>query len=277
MNSSHDAVVAYRAHVTVVDVFTRQCVALEVARPFSGADVARLLGEAGERAGAPPAIIQCDDGTEFTSSALDRGWPLPPKFGPSSRRGGRTTPTTALIDTLFHGAPDARLAHMVEEQALTADDLRRLRAQHDAVAGGPAGGVRGDAAAPPRRRHPLRVRPVGSFGYRIAPGRPPADTLSRCARLHIRSQPRGSISTWTIYDISSRSQEPLVERHFAHSTAHPPIGESRTRKRPDQLDECGSAVVMIDRLAIEAGLFGYRMRDRFVVGLHLLLVRRCAA
>lgn len=56
---------------TLVDVYARECVALEVARSFSGADVARLLSEAGERAGTLPVIIQCDNGTEFTSTALD--------------------------------------------------------------------------------------------------------------------------------------------------------------------------------------------------------------
>jgi len=56
---------------TLVDVYSRECVALEVARSFSGADVARLLSDAGERRGALPAIIQCDNGTEFTSTALD--------------------------------------------------------------------------------------------------------------------------------------------------------------------------------------------------------------
>ena len=56
---------------TLVDVFSRECVALEVARSFSGADVARLLSDAGQRVGTLPAIIQCDNGTEFTSKALD--------------------------------------------------------------------------------------------------------------------------------------------------------------------------------------------------------------
>ncbi len=43
---------------TLVDVYSRECVALEVARSFSGADVARLLSDAGERTGALPAIIR---------------------------------------------------------------------------------------------------------------------------------------------------------------------------------------------------------------------------
>jgi putative transposase len=56
---------------TLVDVCSRECVALEVARSFSGTDVARLLSEAGDRVGGLPPIIQCDNGTEFTSTALD--------------------------------------------------------------------------------------------------------------------------------------------------------------------------------------------------------------
>jgi putative transposase len=56
---------------TLVDVYTRECVALEVARSFSGSDIARLLSDAGERSGGLPPIVQCDNGTEFTSTALD--------------------------------------------------------------------------------------------------------------------------------------------------------------------------------------------------------------
>lgn len=56
---------------TLIDVYARECVALEAARSFSGADVVRLLSDAGERGGALPAIIPCDNGTEFTSTALD--------------------------------------------------------------------------------------------------------------------------------------------------------------------------------------------------------------
>jgi len=56
---------------TLVDVCTRECVALHVARQFRGTDVARLLTEAGQARGTLPAVIQCDCGTEFTSVALD--------------------------------------------------------------------------------------------------------------------------------------------------------------------------------------------------------------
>ena len=56
---------------TLIDVYTRECVALEVARSFSGSDVARMLTDAGERCKGLPPVIQCDNGTEFTSVALD--------------------------------------------------------------------------------------------------------------------------------------------------------------------------------------------------------------
>lgn len=56
---------------TLVDVCTRECVALHVARGFSGTVVAALLAQAGARRGEPPAVVQSDQGTEFTATALD--------------------------------------------------------------------------------------------------------------------------------------------------------------------------------------------------------------
>lgn len=51
-----------------------------------------------------------------------------------AQQAARRSALARLVDKLFHGAPDELLAHMVEERALTADDLRRLRARIDAVA-----------------------------------------------------------------------------------------------------------------------------------------------
>ena len=73
MDFMHD-VLATGQHVrvfTLVDVYSRECVALAVAKSFSGADVARLLSDVRDCAGTLPPIIQCDNGTEFTSTALD--------------------------------------------------------------------------------------------------------------------------------------------------------------------------------------------------------------
>jgi putative transposase len=56
---------------TLIDVFSRECITLAAARRFGGHDVANLLRDAGKERGALPEIIQCDNGTEFTSTALD--------------------------------------------------------------------------------------------------------------------------------------------------------------------------------------------------------------
>lgn len=45
---------------TLVDVFSRECVALEMAKSFRGADLARLLSNADERVVSLPPIIQRD-------------------------------------------------------------------------------------------------------------------------------------------------------------------------------------------------------------------------
>lgn len=57
--------------LTVVDVFSRECVALVAQSSFRGEDVARILTEAGESRGKLPPLISVDNGTEFTSKALD--------------------------------------------------------------------------------------------------------------------------------------------------------------------------------------------------------------
>ena len=44
------------------------------------------------------------------------------------RQVARRSALTRLVDTLFHGAPEQLIAHMVEDRVLTARDLRRLRA-----------------------------------------------------------------------------------------------------------------------------------------------------
>ncbi len=56
--------------LTVLDTFTRECVALEASGSFGGAEVARVLTREGVRRGLP-AVIHVDNGTEFTSKAFD--------------------------------------------------------------------------------------------------------------------------------------------------------------------------------------------------------------
>ena len=56
--------------LTVVDQYTRECVALEVGSHFRGQDVATILTRVSFTRGLP-ATINVDNGTEFTSRAFD--------------------------------------------------------------------------------------------------------------------------------------------------------------------------------------------------------------
>ena len=57
--------------LTAIDVHTWECLALVPARSFSGADVAEILSAVGVERGTLPQRIKVDNGTEFTSKALD--------------------------------------------------------------------------------------------------------------------------------------------------------------------------------------------------------------
>jgi putative transposase len=57
--------------LTVVDIFTRECLALQVASGFNALKVITVLKQIVSRRGAPKAI-RVDQGTEFTAEALDQ-------------------------------------------------------------------------------------------------------------------------------------------------------------------------------------------------------------
>ena len=56
---------------TLIDSYSRECVALEAGGHFTGRDVAHILTRVATTRGVP-TTIQCDNGTEFTSRALDQ-------------------------------------------------------------------------------------------------------------------------------------------------------------------------------------------------------------
>jgi putative transposase len=56
--------------LTVIDVFTRECLALVAGKSFRGSEVAGVLASLIQTRGRPKTI-QCDQGTEFTSRAMD--------------------------------------------------------------------------------------------------------------------------------------------------------------------------------------------------------------
>ena len=73
MDSMHDVLTNGRAIrvFTLVDVCTRKGVALRAAACPKGSHVAEFLSAAGRQRGKLPEIVQCDNGTEFTSTALN--------------------------------------------------------------------------------------------------------------------------------------------------------------------------------------------------------------
>src|SRR5579864_9836117 len=59
----------YRA-LTVVDVFTRECLAIEVGQSLKGENVVHVLSRICAQR-AVPKTLYCDNGSEFTSQAMD--------------------------------------------------------------------------------------------------------------------------------------------------------------------------------------------------------------
>jgi putative transposase len=56
--------------LTVVDVYTRECLAIEVDQRLKGHDVVRVLQKIASERGVPQVLF-CDNGSEFTSQVLD--------------------------------------------------------------------------------------------------------------------------------------------------------------------------------------------------------------
>jgi len=52
--------------LTAVDVYTRECLAIEVGQSLKGHDVVRVLQRISQQRGAPQVLF-CDNGSEFTS------------------------------------------------------------------------------------------------------------------------------------------------------------------------------------------------------------------
>ena len=56
--------------LTVVDVFTRECLAIEVGQSLKGENVVQVLSRICVQRGVPKTLY-CDNGSEFTSQAMD--------------------------------------------------------------------------------------------------------------------------------------------------------------------------------------------------------------
>jgi len=85
--------------LTVVDLYTRECVALEVAAGFRSEDVVRALTHACSERNTPTSI-RCDNGTEFVAQALDQ-WAFWNRIELDFSRPG--TPTDNAFAESFNG------------------------------------------------------------------------------------------------------------------------------------------------------------------------------
>ena len=56
--------------LTVVDIFTRECLAIEVGQSLKGHDVVRVLQRISQQRSAPEVVF-CDNGSEFTGQMMD--------------------------------------------------------------------------------------------------------------------------------------------------------------------------------------------------------------
>jgi putative transposase len=57
--------------LAIVDNYSRECLAIETGQSMTGAEVAGVVERLGKKRGAPDRI-QCDNGSEFVSRALDK-------------------------------------------------------------------------------------------------------------------------------------------------------------------------------------------------------------
>lgn len=56
--------------LTVLDIFTRESLAIEVGQSLTGADVVGVLNHLKQHRGSPQLLF-CDNGAEFTSQIMD--------------------------------------------------------------------------------------------------------------------------------------------------------------------------------------------------------------
>ena len=109
MDFMHDRLMGDRRQpfriLTIVDIVTRECLALEVASGFRAVTVIDVLSRIVQRRGAPIAI-RCDQGTEFTAEALDQ-WAYTNKIELDFSRPGKPT-DNAFIESLHDNMIDAR-------------------------------------------------------------------------------------------------------------------------------------------------------------------------
>jgi putative transposase len=101
MDFMHDRLADRRSYrlLTIVDIFSRECVALEVGGRFCSDDVVAALKRASTERGTPK-VLRCDNGSEFVAQPLDQ-WAFWNKVTLDFSRPGKPT-DNAFIES-FNG------------------------------------------------------------------------------------------------------------------------------------------------------------------------------
>ena len=125
--------------LTVVDVYTRECLAIEVGQSLKGHDVVRVLQRISQQRGAPQVLF-CDNGSEFTSQVMDL-WAYHNQVKIDFSRPGKPT-DNAYVES-FNGTLRAECldAHWFADlpEAIRADRGLEIGIQCESSSQGPGG------------------------------------------------------------------------------------------------------------------------------------------
>ena len=116
--------------LTVVDVFTRECLAIEVGQSLKGHDVVRALQQIANERGVPQVLF-CDNGSEFTSQVMDL-WAYHNQVKINFSRPGKPT-DNAYVES-FNGTLRAEClnAHWFSTPAEAVERIEAWRQEYNA-------------------------------------------------------------------------------------------------------------------------------------------------
>lgn len=150
--------------LTVIDVHTRECVQLLAARSMSGHRVAEALEDAKQRRKSLPRAIRVDNGTEFSSKALDK-WAYGRRVALEFIRPGRPVENGHIES--FNGRLrdellNTELFFTVEDAQRKLDEWRQdynLRRPHGALANLPPAEFARTLKKPKKQPNPMAFQP----------------------------------------------------------------------------------------------------------------------
>src|SRR5262249_25036854 len=114
---------------TLVDAYTRECVALDAAGHFSGRDVAQILTRVASTRRLP-ATIQRDNGTDFTPGALDQ-WAYTHRVALDFSRPGKPTDNATIESFNASVRRECLSEHYFSTLADAQSVLRRYRDEYN--------------------------------------------------------------------------------------------------------------------------------------------------